>query len=85
MAAYYSVTGNQTSHPLSWTELEALGFTRTGLNVAFGRGLPSLAEPLTIEPVRLVATILRRFQVEPSNGQELILDGNRLRFNPNAS
>jgi glycosyltransferase involved in cell wall biosynthesis len=80
MAAYYSVAGAQTSKPLSWQDLEATGFTRTELNVAFGQTSPHVTGELSIDPVRLMATILRRFTVENSGTNELALEGGRLRF-----
>jgi hypothetical protein len=39
----------------------------------------------SIDPVQLVATILRRFQVEDVSNSRLMLDGNRLHFVPNES
>jgi hypothetical protein len=63
-------------------ELQATGFTRTSLAVAFGRPSPVVTEPLSIDLARLIATILRRFHIEDVQNCELVLDGNQLRFAP---
>ena len=44
----------------------------TALNVAFGRPLPQIAEPLAIDPVRLIANVVRRFQIEDLNNGDLV-------------
>ncbi len=85
IAARYSEHGGQAAEPLSWAELQAGGFTRGSLEVAFGRPLPVLTEKLAIDPVRLVATILRRFHIEDVRNSALVLEGNRLRFAPRAA
>ena len=83
IAAHYSEQGEQTSKPMSFVDLEASGFTRTNLNVAFGRPLPPVHGPLSVDPARLVASSLRDFQIEEeTTGGELMLDGNRLCFIP---
>jgi hypothetical protein len=41
--------------------------------------------PLSVDPVRLVATILRRFQIEDVRDSELVLDDGHLRFVPHNS
>jgi hypothetical protein len=80
IAAQYSEQGRQGSQALSWAELQASGFIRTSLEVAFGRPPPTVTEPLPIDTMRLIATILRRFQIEDVRNCELALDGNRVRF-----
>jgi len=82
IAAHYSEPANQGSRPMSWAELQACGFSRATLTVAFGPALPAVAVPFSVDPVRLVATILRRFQIEDVQDSELILDGDNLRFAP---
>lgn len=84
IAAHYGEEDTQTSKPMSVAELQAAGFTQTALNVAFGQPLPPITDALSIDPARLVAISLRRFQIEhETTGSQLILDGNRLRFLPN--
>ena len=84
IAAHYGEKDTQTSKPMSLAELQAAGFTRTALNVAFGQPLPAVTDPLSIDLARLVAISLRRFQIEQETmGSQLMLDGNRLRFIPN--
>jgi glycosyl transferase family 2 len=80
IAAHYSEAGVQGTKPMSYSELAAGGYTLTALDVAFGRPLPPVTEPLSIDPVRLVATILRQFQPEDIRTNTLLLDGDRLRF-----
>ena len=42
-----------------------------------------VAEPLTVDPARLVANSLRNFQIEQeATGARLMLEGNRLRLIP---
>jgi len=50
--------------------------------VATGRALVPIAEPNWIDPVRLIASILRDFKVEDPHSGDLVLDGNRLRLVP---
>ena len=85
IAAHYSEPDNRSPEPLATAALPAHGFTRSRLEVAFGRELPELPDPPPLDPVRLVATILRRFKVEDERENELYLDGDRLRFKPRAS
>ena len=80
IAAHYSEAGVQGTKRMSHSELAAGGYTRTTLDVAFGRPLPPVTEPLSIDPVRLVANILRQFQLEDTRTNTLLLDGDRLRF-----
>ena len=84
-AAHYSERGGQAARPLSWAGLQAGGFTRGPLGVAFGRPLPDVTEKLAIDPVRLMATILRRFHIEDVRNSALVLEGDRLRFVPRAT
>ena len=84
IAAHYSEPSVQSSHPTSWAVLQADGFSRRSLDVAFGHPLPTPAEALVLDPVRLVATILRRFQPEDPQGCALVLEDNTLRFVPRA-
>jgi hypothetical protein len=79
-AVHYSERGLQTSHPVSWAELPGRGYIPTALNVAFGAPLALAADPLSLDPLRLIADIARRFQLEDLHKGELVLDGNRLRF-----
>ena len=83
IAAHYGEQDRQTSQSMSFADLEAAGYVRSALNVAFGEPLPSITGPLTVDPARLVAVSLRRFQIEEeTTGTKLMLEGNRLRFIP---
>ena len=84
-AAHYSEDGGQAAQPLSWADLRAGGFTRSFLYVAFGRPLPAVSEKPALDPVRLMATILRRFHIEDVRNSALVLEGDRLRFAPRAA
>ncbi len=82
IAVHYGESGSQTSNPVPINQLPAKGFVRMALNVASGLPLP-VAEPAGMaDPFRLVATILRRFQVEDEQNGNVILEDNRLRFVP---
>jgi hypothetical protein len=70
---------------VSWAELPDNGFNLTALNVAFGRPLPPIAEPLAMDPVRLIASVVRRFQMEDLDNGDLVLEADRLRFVPRES
>jgi hypothetical protein len=70
--------------PMSRADLQASGFVQATLRVAFGHKLPPPTEPLTIDTARLVATILRRLQVEDARNGTLALDGDHLRLLPAA-
>ena len=85
IAIHYGEQGGQSSTPVSWTELPDNGFALTALNVAFGRPLPQNAEPLAIDPVRLMANVVRRFQMEDLDNGDLLLETDRLRFVPRES
>ncbi|MEJ0018243.1 MAG: glycosyltransferase family 2 protein [Acetobacteraceae bacterium] len=81
MAVHYGVPGSQTTVPVAWDDLPARDFTPTHLGVAFGPPMSAVVDaPPSIETARLVATVLRGFQVEDVRGSTLALDGNRLRF-----
>lgn len=82
MAAQYSRPGGQGRNPAAWADLPEQGFLRRGLNVAFGDPSPPVAGPLALDPVRLVASIVRRFRMEDATASALVLEGNRLRFAP---
>ncbi len=83
IAAHYGEQDKQTNQPMSPADLQAAGYTRSALNVAFGEPLPPITGPLTVDPARVVATSLRHFQIEEEvNGTKLMLDGNRLCFIP---
>ena len=84
IAAHYSEQGIQGTAPVSWAELPDNGFNLTALNVAFGRPLPPLDEPLAMDPVRLIASVVRRFQMEDLDNGDLVLEADRLRFVPRA-
>jgi hypothetical protein len=85
IAAHYGEQGAQSSMPTSWADLERAGYCRTTLDVAFGDAVLAPSDIPSIDPVRLVATILRRFQVEDVSNSRLTLDGDRLHFVPNES
>jgi hypothetical protein len=85
IAAHYSEHGVQTSTPVSWAELPQNGYALQALNVAFGRPLPPVDAPLAMDPVRLMASIVRRFQMEDLENADVVLEGNRLRFVPRES
>lgn len=85
VAVGYGEPDKKDSQPVSWAGLQYSGFVPAALNVAFGRPLPPVTDPLTIDPVRLTATILRRFQVEDAQDSKLVLEGNHLRFVPKES
>jgi hypothetical protein len=78
MAVHYSVKDSQTSNPVAWADLPASGYARARLNVAFGPAQPAVTDQLTIDPTQLVATILRRFQLENLQTHKLVLQGDRL-------
>jgi hypothetical protein len=82
IAVHYGEHGSQSSTPVSWAELPDNGFNLTALNVAFGRPLPPNAEPLAMDPVRLIASVVRRFQMEDLDNGDLVLEADRLRFVP---
>jgi hypothetical protein len=82
IAAHYTEPGSEGLRPISRRELQDHGFAARSLNVAFGRERPIAAEPAPVDLARLVATSLRRFRVEDERSNELILDGDRLRFIP---
>jgi len=81
IAAHYGQVDG-TTPSLSRAELVVAGYTATALAVAFGRDLAGAAEPTWIDPVRLVASILRNYRVEDARDSELVLEGDRLRFVP---
>jgi hypothetical protein len=83
--ARYGEPDSQNPQPITWVGLEAVGFTPATLNVAFGRPLPPITYPLTVDPVRLAATVLRRFQVENVEDSKLVLEDDHLRFVPKDS
>ena len=85
IAVHYGEQGSQSSTPVSWAELPDNGFNLTALNVAFGRPLPPIAEPLAIDPVRLIASVVRRFQMEDLDNGVLVLEADRLRLVPRES
>ena len=85
IAAHYSEPGVQGTKPMSHAALAADGYSRTTLDVVLGQPLPPVAEPLSIDPVRLVATILRQFRPEDIRNDTLLLDDDRLRFASQAS
>lgn len=72
------------SGPISRAELRDRGCMLAPLNVPFGRDFTRITEPNWLDPVRLLATILRRYQVEDVQSTDLILDGNRVRLVPRA-
>ena len=80
IAVHYGERDNQTTNPLSRTELPAKGFIRTALNVAFGRASPEVPELLSIDAVRLIASIARGFEMEDLHGGDLRLEADRLRL-----
>lgn len=82
MAVHYSQQNGQSAQRVAWADLPAKGFARRGLTVAFGEKPPEVAGDLAIDPVRLIATILRRFQVEDTLSSVLALRGDRLLFVP---
>jgi hypothetical protein len=82
IAVHYGERGSQSSTPVSWVELPDNRFNLTALNVAFGRPLPPIAEPLAMDPVRLIASVARRFQMEDLDNGDLVLEADRLRFVP---
>ena len=77
IAVHYGQT-DSVRLPVSRTELVTAGYTLAPLEVAFGRGFESAAEPSWVDPVRLIASILRAYQVEDARNSELVLQGNRL-------
>jgi hypothetical protein len=81
IATQYSEQGRHGTQSLSWAELQASGYIRTSLEVVFGPP-PAVTEPLAVDPIRLIATILRRFQIEDVRNCKLVLDSNRVRFVP---
>lgn len=82
MAVHYSVQGSQTSKPIAWADLTASGFHAASLNFAFGQPHPPVATTLSIDPTQLVATILRKFQLENTQTHRLALHGDRLGLVP---
>ncbi len=78
MAVHYSVKDSQTSNPVTWAGLPGSGYAQARLNVAFGPAQPAVTDQLTIDPTQLVATILRRFQLENLQTHKLVLQGDRL-------
>ena len=82
MAVHYSVHGSQTSNPVAWPDLPARGFHAASLKVAFGQPLPAVTTTLSIDPTQLVATILRKFQLETTQTHRFVLQGNRLGLIP---
>jgi hypothetical protein len=79
LATHYGAP-ESASTPTSRAELAQRGFVLTPLAVAAGRDMGGTGEPTWINPVRLVATILRNFQPEDLRNKALVLDGNRLHF-----
>jgi hypothetical protein len=83
IAAHYGEQGKQTTQSMSFADLQAAGYERSALNMAFGEPLPPIPGPLTVDPARLVAASLRHFQIEQeATGDGLMLEGNILRFIP---
>ena len=71
--------------PVSRDELVTSGYTMVPLAVPFGRKFAGIDGLAPIDPVRLVASILRRYQVENVQTSEIVLEGNRVRFVPRTS
>ena len=72
--------------PSSWTELPDNGFTLAALNVAFGRPLPPITEPLAMDPVRLIASVAAASsKLRNQNNSDLVLEADRLRLVPRES
>jgi Glycosyl transferase family 2 len=80
IAAQYSESTRPP--PMTVAGLAANGYHRAPLQVAFGRSFASPAEPLPIDPARLVAIILCRLAVEDTSKARLVLDGDQLRLLP---
>jgi hypothetical protein len=78
MIVHYGVQGSQSSKPVARGDLPGIGYSRSRLDVAFGRPLPAATGSLSMDPTQLVATILRRFQLEDMQTHRLVLQGDRL-------
>jgi hypothetical protein len=82
IATRYGEDGS-THQPISRDELRAKGFELAPLTVPFGRDFVGRADPTWIDPVQLIATILRHYRVEDAQNNELeVVEGNRVRFVP---
>jgi hypothetical protein len=66
---------------MNWEELARSGFARRALDVASAPGLPDLAGEAA-DPLRLLASALREWNLEDPQDRGLYLEGDALRLHP---
>lgn len=71
---------NSTTTPIARSTLSERGFVPTRMTLATGRDLAPLVEARAIDPVQLMASILRDFQLEDASDGQLVLQGDHVRL-----
>jgi hypothetical protein len=84
IAAHYSEPDGAMV-PIERAALSELGFVPAVLGLVAGRDLAGGAAPDWVDPVRLVAAVLRDYRQEDTSNSDLVLEGDLLRFVPRAS